>query len=604
MTDTAVPLQGLVRSPVIKVGGVVVEATLMDQLLDLRVDRTVNRTGSAELRFRDPYFLVIDAATFEIGKEVEVEFPSMTGDPTSVFKGEIVVIAADDGPSGGNELTLIAYDKSHRLGRTTGIKSSLNQTYVDVLSAMIGTLGLQSQVGTLDGIVYTYLMQATTDRAWLDALVTRSGGEWFVDDGKFIVRKRADGAASGPTVNYRKELRRFRVRYSAIDQLPSLEVHGWDPLSKAPLAATETATFSNPPGASTAPLRSGSTPKAHAFNGKLISAGNVVESADEATKLAASLAAQVAGNELAARGEVIGDPSIKPGTTLTVAGVGTKLSGAYYLTTVEHVYHAATGYLTRFTSEGPRSSDLVDLLGDGTGDLTEPASSFGQLGLTVGIVTNNNDPDYPGRVKVKLPMLTDEHESNWARVVSIGAGAARGLHISPEVNDEVLVGFEQGDLRRPYVLGGLWGGRDTVPESGFQADGKVVKTGITSRAGMKVLLDDSQESSRNIALIMPDGTTKLYLGADKVELWANDKPLQLKTGQASITMDQGKITLDAQNIVLKAQQKISIEATQDLEMKGLNVKATAQVNAEIKGAMAKLEGSGPTTVKGNPVQLN
>jgi uncharacterized protein involved in type VI secretion and phage assembly len=188
--------------------------------------------------------------------------------------------------------------------------------------------------------------------------------------------------------------------------------------------------------------------------------------------------------------------------------------------------------------------------------------------------------------------------------VSIGAGAARGLHISPEVNDEVLVGFEQGDLRRPYVLGGLWGGRDAVPESRFQADGKVVKTGITSRAGMKVLLDDSQESSRNIALIMPDGTTKLYLGADKVELWANDKPLQLKTGQASITMDQGKITLDAQNIVLKAQQKISVEATQDLEMKGLNVKATAQASAEIKGAMTKLEGSGQTAVKGNPVQLN
>jgi phage baseplate assembly protein gpV/phage protein D len=604
MTDTAVPLQGLVRSPIITVAGRVLDEVLMDQFLDLRVDRALNRTGSAEMRFRDPLFLVIDADTFAVGKEVEVHFPTVTGSHESVFKGEIVAIGADEGPSGGNELTITAYDKSHRLGRTTGIKSALDQKYDDVLSSIIGEIGLSAQITELDAITYKYLMQATTHRAWLDALVRRSGGEWYVDGTNFIVRPRAAGAATGPTVKYRLDLQRFRVRYSAVDQLPSLDVHGWDPQSKAPLSATVTGPLANPPGASTAPLRSGSKNAAHGFGGKLISAGNVVESADEATKLAQSLAGQVAGNEMTARGEVIGNPLIKPGTKLGVDGVGTKLSGMYYLTAVEHVFHASSGYVTRFTSEGPRSSDLVDMLGGGSGDLTEPASSFGQLGLTVGIVTNNNDSEHPGRVKVKLPMLSDEHESNWARVVSIGAGQDRGLHISPEVDDEVLVGFEQGDLRRPYILGGLWGGRDNVPDAQFQANGKVVKTGITSRSKMQVLLDDSQESSRNISLLMPDGTTKLYLGADKVELWANDKPLQLKTGQASITMDQGKITIDAQNIVLKAGQKISIEATQDLEMKGLNVKATAQVAAEIKGTMATLQGSGPTAVKGSPVQIN
>ena len=70
----------------------------------------------------------------------------------------------------------------------------------------------------------------------------------------------------------------------------------------------------------------------------------------------------------------------------------------------------------------------------------------------MGIVTNNKDPEGWGRVKVKFPTLTEEHESNWARVVALGAAKQRGFDCLPEVNDEVLVGFEHGDIHRPYIL--------------------------------------------------------------------------------------------------------------------------------------------------------
>ena len=70
----------------------------------------------------------------------------------------------------------------------------------------------------------------------------------------------------------------------------------------------------------------------------------------------------------------------------------------------------------------------------------------------MGNVTNNKDPEGWGRVKVKFPTLTEEHESNWARVVALGAAKQRGFDCLPEVNDEVLVGFEHGDIHRPYFL--------------------------------------------------------------------------------------------------------------------------------------------------------
>ena len=89
-------------------------------------------------------------------------------------------------------------------------------------------------------------------------------------------------------------------------------------------------------------------------------------------------------------------------------------------------------------------------------------------GMMTGLITNNKDPEKYGRVKVKFPWLSEEDESDWLRVVVPGGGNNRGLLFLPEVNDEVLVGFEQGDINRPYVLGGLWNGQDTPPESAAQ----------------------------------------------------------------------------------------------------------------------------------------
>ena len=84
-------------------------------------------------------------------------------------------------------------------------------------------------------------------------------------------------------------------------------------------------------------------------------------------------------------------------------------------------------------------------------------------GVVIGIVTNNNDPKSQGRIKVKFPWLDQKYESEWARLASPMAGKNRGLYCLPEVEDEVLVMFEHGDVRRPYILGALWNGKDAPP---------------------------------------------------------------------------------------------------------------------------------------------
>lgn len=196
-------------------------------------------------------------------------------------------------------------------------------------------------------------------------------------------------------------------------------------------------------------------------------------------------------------------------------------------------------------------------------------------GVVIGIVTNNQDPDGLGRVKVCFPWLSDEDESWWARIATLMAGNERGAYFLPEVGDEVLVAFEHGNIRFPYVLGALWNGQDAPPESEpLNGDGKVVKRVIKSRSGHVIRLDDT------------DGEEKIEI-IDKSE--KNSIVFDTAANTISITTDkditlsatQGTIKLDAQNIEISSSADAKIKAGA-----GMDVEASATMN--IKGATVNI----------------
>ena len=87
-------------------------------------------------------------------------------------------------------------------------------------------------------------------------------------------------------------------------------------------------------------------------------------------------------------------------------------------------------------------------------------------GVVIGLVTNVNDPEKNGRIKVRFPWLDDQHETDWIQIATMVAGNFRGSSFMPEVNDEVLLAFDHGDVRFPYVIGFLWNGQDQPPGGG------------------------------------------------------------------------------------------------------------------------------------------
>ena len=193
-------------------------------------------------------------------------------------------------------------------------------------------------------------------------------------------------------------------------------------------------------------------------------------------------------------------------------------------------------------------------------------------GVVMGIVTNNNDPDKMHRIKVKFPWLTEDHESNWARVATPMAGNDRGAYFLPEVDDEVLVAFEHGLIDQPYVIGSLWNGKDIPPES--NQGGENNHRTFKSRSGHVIRFND-KDGQESVEIIDKTGNNKIVIDSAKNTLTIEaDSDIDIKS-------TTGKLTISAVGIELKSQAGVLIEATSNMDLK-----ANAQVS--VKGTLINL----------------
>jgi uncharacterized protein involved in type VI secretion and phage assembly len=192
--------------------------------------------------------------------------------------------------------------------------------------------------------------------------------------------------------------------------------------------------------------------------------------------------------------------------------------------------------------------------------------------VVVGIVTNNQDPENMHRVKVRFPWLSNDVESNWARVAAPMSGKDRGAYFLPEVDDEVLVAFEHGLVDHPFVVGSLWNGKDGAPES--NADGENNHRTIKSRSGHILRLND-KSGNETIEIIDKSGKNKIIIDTAKNSITIE--------AQSDITIKSttGKLTMQANGIEMKSQMGVSVEAAQNMDLK-------ANAIVTVKGAMIRL----------------
>jgi uncharacterized protein involved in type VI secretion and phage assembly len=535
----------MVAGAQVKVNGAPIADASWALVLEIRVQHTLMLPSSFSIAFRDPGAENVDSATLAIGAKVEVSLagPDDRG-LTSVVSGEIVALEPEFTQRGAT-LVVRGYDATHKMHRVRRSQTFQQMTVADIARKVIAANGLRA--GTIEaagGSLEFVQQSAETDWQLLWRLAHRFGLEVVTDGDQVSLRKPAANPGRAVELTWGESLLAFRPRLTGMQQVTSAVVHGFDTKAGAAITGNGTPKRTSKP-----------TSGARTWQGKTSEMPGTASTAAEATAVATAAAARLGEAHVEAEGTCFGAPLLRAGSLITVKGVGTTFGGDYRLTGVTHVFRPS-GYETHFSISGSATRGLIDLVAP------EPVPQFG-ASLAIGIVSNNNDPEKRGRVRVRFPGLGDAIESAWARVAVPQAHAEQGLMMLPLVDDEVVVGFEGGDPRRPYVLGSVWNGRKP--------------------AG---------------ALSMPDGSHSL-VSPKAMTITAVDGALAVtaKKGDMAVKAESGKVTqsasgefaIDGQTVKAKAAQALSAEGAQ------IQLKASSMLQAE--GATVTVKGTGSVIVE-------
>lgn len=551
------------------------------------VDDERNLPDLCLLVFDDQAQTILDH--FDVGKALTVSVASEheTGGE-AIFDGEITALEVEI-EAGAREAVVRAYDKTHRLQRGTHTQTYLDMTYSDVAKAIAQRRGLRIGDTGDNTVVHPAVVQWNqSDWDFLSQLAAEIGHEVVVGDGKidFKVPASADGAPGESTPDQAgarqlvaANIRRLRASVNAAEQVEQVEVRGWDPVTKREVTATSNARRASTHRAGADPAQLGSV----FGTATLVRTHLPVESVELASSAADSLMEQLGSVAAEVEGIVEGDPSLRAGVSISLSGLGTKFDGDFSLTSCRHEITQADGYVTHFRVSGRQDRTLLGLT------RAEDAARSGG-GLVPAVVSDLDDPEARGRVKVSFPWLHESVESPWARVCGPGGGKERGIVWYPEVGDEVLVGFDHGDVRRPYILGGLWNGTDVLPtEPGaVVGQGTIDTRTMVSRTGSHLTFDDS------------DGSIRMVSGDQKLSLL-------MEAGDTSVTIkSDGTVSIEtSQELAINAGTDLKIEASANVEIKaGASLTLEGGSDAALKAPMVEVNGSGQTTVKGGLVQIN
>jgi phage protein D len=609
-------------TPTIVLDGSEISDRLRDKLVRTLVDTHLHLPDMFEITFDDSDTDVIGDLSVKIGSRVEIYggAPSDTW-AECLIKGEVTAI---EGDYEGMVLHTIVrgYERAHRMQRFIRTRAFMDMTDSDIASQIADAYNFSDREVDSTGTTHKHISQvAQTDWDFLKYRAQEIGYEVGVAGGTFFFRKPSGSDSAGsepPTLTLGETLLAFHPRVSAGGLTSDVEVRVWDPktadvvvgssdvksvtanLSEAPKADEMAGMFKDSPAPSAQLPRKAGAPSlgpapsktARVVSDRPVDRDSTASAAVD--EMAKGVAEHVGSTFAEAEGSTYGNPDVQAGKPAKIEGVPGQFRGTWIVTNARHTFVPDEGgYRTSFVVSGRQDRSLLGLATLGRTNGTRPMIN----GFVCGVVTNNSDPDDQGRVKLAFPAFTSTYESDWARVVQFGMGKQWGALFTPEVGDEVLVGFEFNDARRPYVLGGLINGTNqhdllstAVAGSGPMAH--VAQRGIVTPTGNRIILDDDQAPAAPVpnksAITISDKDGKMVIVVDK------------KNGAIQISADStappSKITIEQKGtggeISVKAAGNVSIEAAApgQLSLKGgagVSIDA-GQGMVEVTGSMIKL----------------
>lgn len=550
------------------------------QLVSCVVDENVGLPDAAVLTYRDPDHKLLTATGITIGTPLKISVVTVQERVRErLFTGEVTAVELDSDTTGS--FTVVrAFSKAHRLQRGRKVVAFRNMKTADIVRKVAAGAGLTCGKIEAAPIMYKQLTQPNvSDWEFLQYLAGESGAHVRVDDKgllQFVKPKPASSAPSPATsatrhpmvLEYGRNLLALRAVLTGADGADSVEVRGWNVDTKTRLVAREQSVRSDTvsPGMSPSLAAGAFGPGA-----RMTVTDTPYRTQAEARAVAGSVAASVSSGfgEIEAVAE--GNPRLKAGLPVALGNVGPAFAGRYTATAAHHVLEPNGGYRTTVQVSAAPDRSLAGL----TSGSNAPSRGPRMPGLAIGVVTDIREGKTErGWVKLKFPWLDDTYVTDWVRTVQWGGQGGGGV-FSPEVNDEVLVGFEQGMLDSPYVLGGLYNGVDKPSPHDVPlvdpTSGKVNRRSLVSRSGNRLELLDAPRGPSGVRLATGDKRLDITLDERRGEIALTVFARGGSRALSSVTLNSSGITLDA--------------GTGDVNVKGRSVTINGKTGVTVDGGL-------------------
>lgn len=435
-------------------------------LAEVRVQQRLSLPALCELTFLHPTGTLAGEAPASAGSSLKVT----AGDDNAVlFAGEVTAIEYAYDPSNGREVRLRGYDLLHRLRKRQPVRAHVEITALDLAKELTSDLGVSVDAAD-PGPVWQRIAQHRQSDFDLLVEVTERCGFYFTLRDNTLQLLTLEGTGSPVPLALGDSLLEARFEVNGDLSCRSVAVAGWDPLrvtrhdgsSNSPRVGRDVVAVA-------APSELGGT-------GERIFVDETAQSDRQAEAMAQAELDYRTAKETTLWGVADGSVDLTPGTVVDLQRVASSLEGRYVLASVNHTLDPVKGFISEFSTAPPVPR-------------IRPSATIAALG----IVTQVDDPDTMGRVKVTLPTYGDI-ETDWMCVLAPGAGAGKGLGALPDVDDQVLVLFVRQDPTQGVVLGGLFGEKEG-PDWGVD-DGAVKRYTLQTRGGQVIQLDDKKELIR------------------------------------------------------------------------------------------------------------
>ena len=579
MADTrTLPIAAAHREVTIKVNGT--EVPREQQLNSVAISAVANRIASARLCYLDGAaatgdFPLSNMDLFVPGKSIEI-LAGAGGQPDSLFRGIVVRHSVRVRDQSAPQLIV---ECRHAVMKLTVGRHSANffdQTDSEIIESLLSAAAVPHDVEATT-LKHKQLMQFhASDWDFLLARAEANGKLVLTRDDKIIIKTPAISGTPVCNLQFGATLLELDAEIDACKQYTAVRGISWDAATQALLKVDAV----DPAIAGPGNLASGTLAGVAAAPG--IELRHAALPQPEAQAWADAMWLRSRMNKVCGRCKCEGIGTIHAGDVVTLAGVGARFNGNVLVTGVRHDYDLVHGWKTNvqfggLESDGPAANDRS---APPAGGLLPRVS-----GLQIGVVVSNEDPDGEHRVRIRLPLVSDD-DGIWARVASLDAGSDRGFFFRPEIGDEVVAGFLDEDPRCAVILGML---HSSAKAALLPGSDKNHKKAYKSRSGMQFTFDDEKT---DVTLETPAGNR-----------------LVMSEGQKSIVLEDqngNSIKLTSSGIQIESAKAVTIKAGTELKLEsGTALSVAGGTELKLEGSTtAELSCSGITKVVSSMVQIN